>query len=1166
MTNSEKLRQAIAFIESQRSRIDEQTAEAALAGLRAIVAGLPTTEERTDRSERSAHMVGERKLVTVMFADISGFTALSEQMDPEAVRDLLNDCFDHLTPVVERYSGTVDKYVGDEIMALFGAPVTHENDAELALRASLEMMNTLAAFNGKRKLDLGLHFGINTGRVIAGGIGAGRRQEYSVVGDTVNVAARLEDMSERGQILVGPDTFRLARHLFDFEGLGSVQVKGRAQYLSVYRLLGERRKSVGAEKPGRAISIVGRETERSLLADSLNRVLQGNGGIVSVIGEPGLGKTRLLAELRHRDDLQKGPSSVMWLEGNTLCFGHGIGYRPFREILTQCAHISEDDNDDEAWSKLEACILQLFDDRTPEILPYLAVLLGLTARDTHRDRVQYLDAEGIRRRIFLASRSFFETLARVAPLVLVFEDLQWMDESSVLLLEHLFPLVERVPLLIFGISRPDDSAPANRLRNAAAAGYPHSYSEIRLAPLSEASSGRLVKNLQGTEHMSPAMRDAIVRKSEGNPFFIEEIVQSLKEAGKISRDPATGRMETLERPDLAVIPDTIQGVMMARVDRLQENVRRVLLTASVIGHSFHHKVLFEVSDAGPFLDEYLDELQSADFIIEKQSGLDREFAFKNELIRETAYESILLQQRRELHERTAQCTERLFQDRKDEFFSLLAYHYSQAEAWDKAQEYLVKGGDTAGRVAADSEALEQYRRALDAYSHTLGDRWEPLQRASLERKMGEALFRKGDREEALQYLQRALKYLGKPLPVSSAATRSAIAVEAIRQFGRRILPKAVNSDREHELSPVAQESLRIYEVIGWIDAFGNYERFLLIALINLNDSERFGYPYGCVTGSMALGTISDLLALFRLAAGYHRRALESAVRAEHPAGIALAHVGLSLHHICLGNWSAVARHANNATEMSDTTGDLHLYGYALYMLAVGLAYTGRSEEALRRCNEIIRIGQDGGDPQVHCWGLAVKGFVQRRTGHVDEAAETLGKARELAQATLDYAVSVWSGTELARCGQFMGRLDEALEEIAATREYHDSHPKVSLIWVPMLNAIAAVHLAQWERCPRKQWAERKRAATRSCRQALKHAKIFRILLPEALRLQGTHEWIRGKPAKARRWWNRSLQVGRSLGQRWDEATTYREMSLRLNDTESEQRARNLFNEMGKGKS
>lgn len=365
-----------------------------------------------------------------------------------------------------------------------------------------------------------------------------------------------------------------------------------------------------------------------------------------------------------------------------------------------------------------------------------------------------------------------------------------------------------------------------------------------------------MRNLLAIEDLPPHAREMIVRKAEGNPFFLEEIIRTLIDAGAVVHAPTTGRWRATAQIETITIPDTVQGVIMARVDRLDEDIKQALRTAAVVGRSFLYRVLRAVrgelsrtvAEADRQLDRHLTELQTIELIREKQRLSELEYIFKHALAQEATYESILLQKRRELHARVGQAIEVLFADRLVEFYGLLAYHYARAEAWEKAQDYLLKAGDQAGRVAADVEALAHYQQAMAAYARAFGDRWDPLQRAALERKMGEALFRRGEHAQALDYLQRALAYLSRPLPASRWGVRLALLREIVRQVGHRLLPGLFLKPKRGLASPAVEEGVRLYESMTWIDAFTNPERFLLGVLRVLNVSERSGFSYRVAGG------------------------------------------------------------------------------------------------------------------------------------------------------------------------------------------------------------------------------------------------------------------------------------------------------------------------------
>ena len=1151
MKSSEHLGQAIATLESQRSLLGDAATDAALEALhKELSASARETAGPTRENPRL--FAAERKLVTVMFADISGFTAISEKMDPETVRDLMNACFAKLVPIIAKYQGTVDKFIGDEIMALFGAPATHENDPERAVTSALEMMDAMQEFNKERGLDLGMHFGINTGLVIAGSVGSDERLDYSVMGDAVNLASRLEDLSERGEILVGPDTYRLTEKLFSFEALPKIRVKGKAEQIQVYRVRGF--KAAGAQvalpesgRPG--ARLIGRDREFASVTQQVEHLLNGRGHVMAVTGEAGLGKSRLMAEVRDRV-LRTGMfGSVQWLEGRTISFGQAMSHRPFQDILWQLAGITAACDAKEAWQRLEAAVRQVMGGDSAEVLPYLASMISLEVPAPHSQRIQFLDAEALRRQIFLVSRRFFETCARKSPLVLVFEDLHWIDGSSASLIEHLMPLVKQLPLLIILVSRPDPDSHAAQLQHLVQRDYAEWYSELLLTPLGLKDSGRLAEELLAMQPLAGDIRESILRKAEGNPFFLEEIVRSLIDTGKVTRDPRSGTWRTSDLDALA-IPDTVQGLIMARVDRLDKDLRHILRTASVIGRSFFYQVLRSIHEADLKLDEHLASLQQFDFIREKSGQPDLEYMFKHAIAQQATYETILLKKRRELHLQVAETLEHLFADRLDEICGLLADHYSRAEVWDKAQHYLLMAGDQAGRIAADAEALTHYQQATEAYQKAFGDQWDPLERASLHRKIGEALFRRGQPAQALEYFQGALRDLGKPLPTTIGQIRFAALRALIGQLAHRCVPWLVAPVDEKPVPAHIREELSLYEAIGWIDAFDNYERFFLISLKALNVSERAGFASGVVKGLMGLGTIADLVGFFRIAGWYHRRGHHVAEALNNPLARGLAHIGLALHHICLAEWDTALHHARRASHLCREAGDLHGLGCSLYFAAVSLAYQGNFANALSHSDEMVTLGDDGSDPQVKCWGLATRGFVLRMMDRFEEAETALTQAFEIAETIRDHVVLMWAASERGRIHVRQNRMDLASRELELSADFLTRHRHLSLIWVPLRNALCEASLAFAQHGAEDKPEHSIKHARKECSEAVSNGRRYRALLPEAQRLWGVYEAMRGNPGRAEKWWARSLRLARAMGQRHDAALS--QMHTRARSDESRQ--------------
>ncbi|HYF63936.1 MAG TPA: ABC transporter substrate-binding protein, partial [Herpetosiphonaceae bacterium] len=679
----EQLEQAIAALEGQRVLLGDLVVEAALAPMRQKLA-------------RLAGPAAERRLVTILFADLVGFTSLAETVDAEAARDLMNELFEVLVPSIERYEGTVDKFIGDEIMALFGAPVAHENDPERALRAALEMQAALADFNRRRGSAIGMHFGVNTGLVIAGGIGSRGRQDYSVLGDAVNLAARLTAAAGPGEIFVGPDTRRLTAALFDFAPLPPLALKGKQEPLLAFRLRGLR---AAPDSPRglreMAAPMVGRDGELGRLRAALAALRAGQGGRVLILGEAGLGKSRLVAEAR-----AAAPDGVAWAEGRALAHTGGMSYWVARDLLRRLLGAPADQQPERVGALLRERLLALAPERIEALYPPLARLLDVPLSGAVRA------ADSSASQIGSAFAALLAAWSADQPLALVWEDLHWADRSSLGLLEAVLALAATAPVLVIGVSRPD---PEHR--------WPAAWdgAALELAPLKDQESADLVRYLLRIDRLPETLRGLMLAKAEGNPFFLEELIRSLMDAGMIVRQGdqfvAAGAVDAL------ALPDTLQGLIMARIDRLPPVARTVLQTAAVLGRAFDRRVLRRlVADKAlddAQLDAALETLLDHAFIrLPEAAAADPGYIFKHIIIQETAYQGLLLQQRRTLHRQAGEAFEALFPERLEELDATLAYHFGAAGEWRKAARYLRQAGHHARGLGALDEALGFYRSAL----------------------------------------------------------------------------------------------------------------------------------------------------------------------------------------------------------------------------------------------------------------------------------------------------------------------------------------------------------------------------------------------------------------------------------------------------------------------
>jgi class 3 adenylate cyclase len=648
---------AIAALEAQRPVLGDVAVDAALAGLRQKLGELEQAERRPKPAEPRAD-TAERKFVTVLFADISGFTALSEITDPESVRDIINACFDTFVPIVVRYGGTVDKFIGDEIMALFGAPASHEDDPARALFAALDMMSALKLFNRQRETDLGVHIGINSGLVIAGGLGSKGRQQYSVMGDPVNVAARLETLSDTGQIFVGPDTYQLVEHLFDFEALPPVAIKGKHKLLPIYQLLRPKRESeTGRGLSGLRSPLVGRELQMDRLLGLMADLSQGRGRTIAIAGEAGIGKSRLIAELRNESSADND-----WIEGRALSYTDCMGYWTARNLLQNLLGVAEDADLEEVGRRLNKAVAEVCPDELAEVYPYLGHFLDVPLEQSMVERVLYLEPQQLQSRVHRAFETFIKARALCYPQILVWEDLHWSDPSSLNMLGSLMHLPQECPLLMLLLFRPRESDRIWEWHQKLSEDYPESYETISLEPLSRGDSGRLVANLLHIEGLPEETRQLLLDKSEGNPFFLEEILRSLLDAGIVVLE---GRRARAKRAISHVdVPNTLQGVIAARVDRLPAGDKQTLQMAAVIGRIFQQSVLAflaEQQQCAGGLEESLDLFQYRELVNPyhgRSFGL--EYIFKHALTHEVTYRSLLRSRRRTLHKNTALAIEETF--------------------------------------------------------------------------------------------------------------------------------------------------------------------------------------------------------------------------------------------------------------------------------------------------------------------------------------------------------------------------------------------------------------------------------------------------------------------------------------------------------------------------
>jgi len=679
-------------------------------------------QARLNAARASGEMVGERRVVTMLFCDVKGSTEAAEQLDPEDWSEVINGAFEFMIKPVYRYEGIVARLMGDGILAFFGAPIAHEDDPQRAILTGLEIVAGILPYREQVRQSHGVDFdvrvGINTGLVVVGAVGSDLRMEYTALGDAINLAARMEQTARPGTVQVAHDTYRLVKPLFEFEELGGIEVKGKAEPVPAYRVLGAKELSGRARGiEGLRAEMVGRRAEMAALREVMVDLKQGVGRIVCLLGDAGLGKTRLIQESRRVFQEVLG-GEADWFETTTLSYETNQAYGLFQRLLRKVKGIAYDDPPLRIRQELASLVEGLSDERRIRATQVLEALFGI---DGHEQGLP-LEGEAFRRELIETVQDWWRAGFGNRPTVLVFDDMHWGDAASMELLLQLLPLTEEIPLVLLCALRGEREAPAWQIKTQSYELYPHRYTELSLRPLTQEESDELVSRLLAIAEISDALRARILERSAGNPFFIEEVVRTLIETGAVYPEERAvdGELRRYWRStsgaaDFA-IPDNLRSLLAARMDRLEEATRATLQMASVIGRNFYYRVLQAVDEDNSDLDKNVGTLLRLDMIRELARVPEIEYSFRNPLTQEAVYKTILLKRRREFHRRVGEAMEQLYPDRLEGLYGLLGHHFALAGERDKAIQYARKAARQAMALYAYDDAVQNLRAALELIS------------------------------------------------------------------------------------------------------------------------------------------------------------------------------------------------------------------------------------------------------------------------------------------------------------------------------------------------------------------------------------------------------------------------------------------------------------------
>ncbi len=945
---------------------------------------------------------GERKVVTVLFADVKGSMEMAEQTDPEEWHRILDRFFQILADGVHRFEGTVNQYTGDGVMALFGAPIAHEDHAQRACYAALRLSEGLQRYAAELKREKGLRFsvrmGLNSGEVVVGKIGDDLRMDYTAQGQTVGLAARMEQLAEPGKAYLSEHTAKMVEGLCRLGDLGRFNVQGVQEPLRVFELQGVgplRTKMEVAERRGLS-RFVGRQREMEQLQRAWEAAQAGRGQIVAVLGEAGVGKSRLLYEFKGQLT-----SGCRVLEGLSVSHGKAYAYLPLLELLKGYFRIGLEDDERRRREKVTGTVLTL--DRTLEdTLPYLFTLLGI---GDLTGPLEQMDPQIRRQRTLEAVKRVLVRETLDQPCVLVFEDLHWIDSETQAFLYVLVDSVATARLLFLVNYRPE---------------YGHGwgsrtcYTQLRLDPLGDVEARELLTALLGDEASADRteLERLIMAKTQGNPFFLEELVQTLVEEGVLAGEPGHYRLK--RSPGELHIPATVQGVIGARIDRLPSREKDLLQTLAVIGKEFSLGLIRAVAgEAEEYLSRELSHLQAAEFIYERPAFPDPEYTFKHARTQEVAYGSMLRERRGAIHERVGQAIEKVYSETLDEHYQELAHHYGRSANTPKAAEYLRLAGEQAVARSAYGEAIDRLRQALELLKTLPETRERDELELSLQSALGQALdvtetFASVEAEQAYLRARDLAECLGNASQVFAALTglRAGQQVRAEHDKARLLAEELLRVARESRDPGQLLRALHAMSGTSFYRGEFSEAREHLEEFLGLYDPKKHrGHDY--LSASANVGVWGLFFFSWTLVSlGYPVQALKRALE-----GLALARelsdpFSESVALFCISRIYLERRDSKASLQTAEAVINLSSeHGFAYY-LAFGawlrleaLTEEGQLQEGIAGMRSVLQGMRARGAVLGSSWFLALLARAHRKAGQVEEGVALVAQGLEFVTKT-----------------------------------------------------------------------------------------------------------------------------------------------------------------------
>jgi len=1004
-------------------------------------------------SEPSSQTTGQRRNVTILFADLAEYTSLSEKVDNEVLFNLIQKVIHIMVDVVYQYEGMVDKILGDGVMALFGAPIAHENNAERAAKAALEMQEKISELDDDFYADqvgtLKLHIGLNSGSVIVGGVGTDRLMNYTAIGDIVNIAHRLGDCAEPGEILVSASVYEATQAIFSYEMLPSLFLKGISKSIQAYRLIKPRDKPESLRGINSLVAplvapLVGRDLELGLLITAFHQAVEKKQPrLVLLTGEAGIGKSRLTREFIKNIE-QYSPTV---LEGHSLTYRRTVSYWMFMDLLRNYLGTTQSTPGFQTHERLVTKMYDRLGNQAINVIPYLEYILAIEHSETEAaDRRMHLDAAQLRQQIFLAVKELILAEANRRPMVLILEDLHWADEASLDLFEYLVDRIQNVPILFLVISRTIQEEKLKVIISQVEERIGDRFTSIELQNLSIDECEQLLSALLAVSELPPHLRNQLLHKSAGIPFFLEELIRMLIDDQVIRREESGWRYLSEQGSYELGVPENINALILARFDRLNEEQRRVLRCASVIGKEFNLPTIAEAIELKDktALHTTIDILVQKGFIIKKPGGSDTECLFRHVLTCDAVYDTLLHRDKRELHLKVGEAIEKLNGDQFGAQVELLASHFIRSDRLDKALYYLTLAGQKAAQDYANQQASSHYEEALKLLSSVPHSIKQSLQ---IWTGMGDVLLFTGEYSRARHFYDLAIQEIHRVGAGSFEKEYFALKCKVGTTFERQgdyqlaleYLSQAL-FELESSSHPYPVEKAQINNDMGWIHFLkGNFEdaqENLRLALINVESTQKYDVIASIYN---RLGAVAYQERAYDRADEYVRKSLALREVIGDRAGVARLYNNLGLLGLIRGNLRDAEVNFTRSIDLLERIGDAE--GIALSYINLGLVKfdRGNFNEAAQYLGKGYHAAEQIGHRFYLGLALMYIGRLQIAQQRIKEAEdnlfkslaifEELGVQDHLVDAQYYLIESYLEAGDIVMAGKGISRAEELLADI-----------------------------------------------------------------------------------------------------------------------------------------